>query len=312
MNNPDICVAQPAPARAFPWLAWAGLLTAVLCWSGNALVARAFHEAIPPFALAFWRWSLALVILLPLAGVNVWRHRAAFRRAGWRLLVLALFAITSFNTLLYLAAQSTEAINISLLNTCLPLVAFIGTGVLLGEWPARRAWLGLLVAAVGLLYLISQGSWARLASLQFFAGDLIMLLAISLWALYTVLLRRWHGYLEMPTLALLCVLIALGLPFLLPLYLLELARTGGFETSPANLGAIAYTAVFASLLAYLGWNRGVRAVGAAKASMTNYLMPLFTAILGWMLLEESLQAFHWIGGGFILLGLLLTSKLAGR
>lgn len=301
-----------ASVTPFPWLAWAGLLIAVLCWSGNALVARAFHEAIPPLALAFWRWSLALVILLPFTAAAVWRHRGVLRRAGWRLLVLALLAISSFNTLLYQAAQSTEAINITLLNTCLPLVAFIGGGLLLGEWPSRRAWSGLLVAAAGLVYLISQGSWARLAALNFTSGDLIMLLAISVWAFYTVLLRRWQGFLALPTLPLLSVLIALGLPFLLPLYLLELSRVGGFEPSLANLSAIGYTAVFASLLAYLGWNHGVRALGAARASMTNYLMPLFTAALGWVLLGESLQTYHWVGGGFILVGLLLTSRLTAR
>ena len=165
-------------------VALAGLLLATLCWSGNALVARAFAGEIPPFALSFWRWSLALVLLLPFVAKPLWQHRTALRAAGWRLLVLAGLGIAGYNSLLYAAAQTTAAINITLVNTCLPLMTFIGAGLLLGEWPQRRAWWGMAVAVVGLLVLISKGSWASLAGLAFNKGDLIMLLAVADWALY--------------------------------------------------------------------------------------------------------------------------------
>ncbi|PKM02553.1 MAG: EamA family transporter, partial [Gammaproteobacteria bacterium HGW-Gammaproteobacteria-5] len=171
--------------------AFAGLLIAVLCWSGNALVARAFYDQIPPLSLSFWRWVLATCLLLPFVAKGIWTHRAALLAAGWRLPVIAALGIASYNSLLYTAAQSTEAINLTLVNTCLPLATFIGAGFLLGEWPLRRAWFGMAVAAAGLLYLISRGSWQTFASLSFKAGDLIMLLAVLVWALYTLLLRRW-------------------------------------------------------------------------------------------------------------------------
>lgn len=286
-----------------------GLLLAVLCWSGNALIARAFHDDIPPFALAFWRWSLALLLVLPFAIEPVWRHRAALREAGWRLLVLAACGISAYNSLLYSAAHTTAAINITLVNTCLPLMTFIGAGLLLGEWPQRRAWGGMGLAAVGLLVLIAKGSWASLATLSFNRGDLIMLLAVADWALYSLLLRRWAMYLlPIPALGLLGVLMLLGVPLLLPFYLYELSQGARFAVTPSNLGAIGYTAVFASLLAYLAWNHGVRVLGAAKAALSNYLMPVFTALLGWLLLGEGLQSFHWLGGALIFAGLLLATQ----
>lgn len=294
-----------------PRLAIAGLLLATLCWSGNALVARAFAGEIPPFALSFWRWLLALLLLLPFVIGPLLRHRAELRAAGWRLLVLAGLGIAAYNSLLYSAAQSTAAINITLVNTCLPLMTFIGAGLLLGEWPARRAWWGLAVAALGLLVLISQGSWASFTGLAFNPGDLIMLLAVADWALYSLLLRRWAQYLlPIPALALLGVLMLLGVPLILPFYLYELSQGAHFVASPSNLAAIAYTAVFASLLAYLAWNHGVRVVGAAKAALSNYLMPVFTAILGWLLLGEGLQGYHWLGAALIFAGLLLGNQRA--
>ncbi len=288
--------------------AFAGLLLAVLCWAGNALVARAFHDEIPPLSLAFWRWSLATCLLLPFVARSIWTHRATLRAAGWRLPVVAALGISSYNSLLYSAAQSTEAINLTLVNTCLPLFTFIGGGLLLGEWPARRAWFGLGIAALGLVYLISRGSWEAFAGLAFKAGDLIMLVAVLVWALYTLSLRRWAGFLQVPPLTLLGVLMLLGTPFILPFYLVELNRVGGFTPTPTNLSVIAYTAIFASLVAYLSWNHGVKTVGAAKAAMATYLMPVFTAILGWLVLGEGLQLFHWIGGGLIFAGLLLASR----
>ncbi|GBC57974.1 permease of the drug/metabolite transporter (DMT) superfamily [Stutzerimonas stutzeri] len=292
--------------------AFAGLLIAVLCWSGNALVGRAFHDSIPPLSLSFWRWVLATSLLLPFVAKGIWTHRATLRAAGWRLPVLAAMGIASYNSLLYTAAQSTEAINLTLVNTCLPLATFIGAGFLLGEWPLRRAWFGMAVAAGGLLYLISRGSWQTFASLSFQRGDLIMLLAVLAWALYTLLLRRWARHLLVPPLVLLGVLMLLGLPLILPFYLLELGRVGGFALTPSNLAAIGYTAVFASLVAYVGWNHGVKVVGAGRAAMVMYLMPVFTALLGWLLLGEALRTFHWIGGALIFAGLLLATRPSFR
>ncbi|WP_422601298.1 DMT family transporter [Pseudomonas sp.] len=294
-------------------LAMLGLLLAVLCWSGNALVARAFAGEIPALALSFWRWCLALSLLLPFVLAPLWRHRPELRAAGWRLLVLGGLGIAGYNSMLYSAAQTTAAINITLVNTCLPLMTFIGAGLLLGEWPQRRAWWGMGLAAIGLLVLIAQGSWTTLTALSFNRGDLIMLLAVADWALYSLLLRRWAKYLmPIPALALLGVLMLLGVPLILPFYLYELSQGASFVVTPSSLGAIAYTAVFASLVAYLAWNHGVRVLGAAKAALSNYLMPVFTAVLGWLLLGEGLQPFHWLGGGLIFAGLLLGTQMSAQ
>ncbi|WP_375741477.1 DMT family transporter [Pseudomonas boanensis] len=297
------------PGQGAVGLAWAGLLLACLCWAGNALVARAFHDAIPPFALAFWRWSLALVILLPFVARPLWQHRAELRRAGWRLWLVAALGISTYSVLLYFAARTTVAINLTLLNTCLPLATFIGAGLLLNEWPSRRAWLGMAVAILGLLVLIGQGSLASLASLSFNPGDLLMLLAVLDWALYTLLQRRWSSYFHgIPPLAFLGMLVLVGVPLLLPFYLLEQAGGAHFDPNLNNLAAIGYTGVFASLIAYLLWNQGIAVLGVAKATLTNYLMPVFTALLGYFILGEALQAYHWVGGAMIFAGLLLGTR----
>ena len=95
---------------------------------------------------------------------------------------------------------------------------------------------------------------------------------------------------------------------LAPLYAYDLWRGARFAASPANLLAIVYTALCASVLAYHLWNLGVRKLGALQAAMSSYLMPVFTALLGWWLLGEGLQAYHWVGGALILSGLLWAGR----
>lgn len=264
-------------------------------------------------SLAFWRWVLAFSLLLPFVAVPLWRQRQLLFGARWQLLALSALGIAGYSSMLYHAAQTTSAINMTLLNTCLPLVLFLGAGVMLGEWPARRAWYGMAFAATGLLVLISRGSWANLLALQFTRGDLWILLSIADWALYSLLLRRWSVALApIASLTLLAVLIALGIPLLLPFYLLEFWRGELFEPSVSNLAAIAYTAVFASLFAYLAWNYGIKVLGASRVGLSNYLMPAFAALLSWLLLNESLQEFHWAGGILIFSGLLLANWQSRR
>lgn len=298
---------MPVVSRVF--LACTGLLVGNLFWAGNALVARWVRDEIPPISLGFWRWSFALAILLPLVGPTLWRSRAAIRRGGWRLVVLSIVGICVYNTLLYSAAHTTEAINITLVSTCLPLATFLIAGLLLKEWPRRWAWLGMAIAALGLLVLISRGQAQRLLALQFNRGDLIMLLAVLDWALYSVLLRRWAPWIELPPLALLGLSVLIAVPLLLPFYLFELSQVGGFAPTLSNLGVIAYTGLFASVFAYFAWTFGVQVVGAAKASLSSYLMPVFTAVLGWLLLGEALQGFHWLGAGLIFSGLIVATRL---
>src|ERR1043166_5731668 len=109
-----------ASSRRQRHLAYAGLALTMLFWAGNAVIARAMANLIPPFALSFWRWVIALVIIAPFGFPQVWRQRAQIRRRWGPLLVLAALSVGAYNTLLYLAAHSTTAVNITLMNSTMP------------------------------------------------------------------------------------------------------------------------------------------------------------------------------------------------
>ena len=232
----------------------------MLLWAGNSIVGRAAAPDIGPMALSFWRWLLALCILMPFA----WPHLRAQRTliaAHWaRLLLFGVLGIAAFTSLHYIALRHTTAISSSLLATTIP-AAIVGTSWLLfRETVSARAALGMAVAFLGVVAIVAKADAAILLALDFNDGDLVMLLNVVIWSLYSVLLRYrppgLHG------LAFLAAIIASGLAVIGPLYALEVARGLTFVPDWKNLAMIGYIGVFPSLVAYVFYNAGVEALEA--------------------------------------------------
>ncbi len=277
------------------------LVAGILFWAGNSIAGRLSVGAIPPVSLAFWRWVFAFIVLLPFAWPQlrgkkplIWKHR-------YQLLILAVLSISCFNTLLYLAAQTTQALNIVLIQTSLPLLTFLFSFLLLKQLPTKRQIIGLLFISIGLATVLSRGNLQHLINLEGHTGDILMITAVSAWGLYSVLLKRFS--IPLPGVALLSLQIGIGVILLMPFYLIEFHSKGGFELNQKTLLLIAYVALFASILSYLSWNNGVKVLGSNAASMFNGLLPIFTALLALLILKEPLYSYHFIGGGFIILGL---------
>lgn len=294
-------MAAVSNRRLWLWL----LVLPPLFWAGNALIARAMVGEMPPMALSFWRWVVALVILLPFTARDLlarsevlWRHR---HQVFW----LGLVSVAAYNTLLYLAVQTTTAINATLLGTTLPVMVLLLGRFWLGEPIRPRQAIGILVSALGLLAVVAKGEPARLLALGFAPGDGLMLLATVCWALYSVMLKRFP--VPVRPLTLLTALMVVGVVAILPFYLWEVSSGAGFAANPRTLGAILYTALFASVLAYYFWNEGVVTVGAAVAGQYTYLVPLFAAVFAVLLLGESFRWFHALGAALIFSGLALAT-----
>lgn len=244
--------------------------------------------------------------MLPFTAKGLWQHRHLLLHSWKQIAVLAALSISSYNTLLYQAAQNTTAINLTLVGTGLPVAAFFWSVLLLRQWPSRAAVAGTLLGLTGLLLVLSGGVFDRLLELQFNRGDTVMLFAVLSWGLYSVLLQRWQ--LRVPGLVLMAAMLLCGVPLLLPLFLWEQAQLGSMPASWHAAGAIAYTAVFASLVAYVAWNNGVKVLGPATASLFSYLVPVFTALLGMVLLQEQLHWYHLGGGLLTFLGLVVATR----
>jgi drug/metabolite transporter (DMT)-like permease len=285
--------------KALPYV----LLTAApLCWAGNIVLARGVINIIPPVSFAFWRWTTALVILLPFT----WHHvRRDWGRAmqSWKIMaLLSVLGISSFNTLLYTAVHTTTAINGSLIQSAMPAVIILTTLGLYREKVLGIQLSGVAICVAGACVIVLRGQWHTLLDLTFVQGDLLMILAVVLYALYSVLLRKRPG---IHPLSFLTMTFGLGALGLLPVYIWEFWRNGPIEITADLLMSVLYVAVFPSIVAYFCWNRGVELIGPNRAGLFINFIPLFASILAILLLGEALRAFHILGMMMIFGGMVL-------
>jgi drug/metabolite transporter (DMT)-like permease len=290
----------------FPRSPYLLLVMSSLIWSGNFVVGRGLRGAVPPITLAFWRWTVALAILLPLSWSLLRRQWPLLRRNGRILALNGLLGVAGFNTLLYIALQSTTATNALLIDSTIPVfIALLSW--LFGEGAlTRRQLLGVLVSLAGVITIICRADMHSLVSFQVNRGDLWVLLAVVCWALYTVLLRRLPAGAH--SLAVLTVMVVAGLAGLVPFYLWELGQGGRVLLTAPVVGGLAYVGLFASVLAFIMWNRAVQQVGPNRAGLFVHLMPLFGTILSVLFLGESFHLFHLSGMALIFSGIYLATS----
>jgi drug/metabolite transporter (DMT)-like permease len=294
-------VSTPPKTAAGIW-PYLLLSLAPLCWAGNIVLARGVTDLIPPVAFAFWRWSLAFMLILPFSLRQLAADRQAIAR-GWKmLLLLSLLGISAFNTLLYTAVRTTTAINGALIQSTMPAVIVLLSLLLYRERVAARQMAGVMICILGAVLIVLRGELTTLLAMSFVQGDLLMIIAVSAYGLYSVLLRRRP---PIHPLSLLAATFFLGAAGLLPLYLVELAAAGPFSLTGTVALSILYVALFPSILAYFCWNKGVELLGPNRAGLFINLIPAFASLLSVFLLGESIELFHVGGMGLILGGMLL-------
>jgi drug/metabolite transporter (DMT)-like permease len=279
-----------------------------LFWAGNWVIGRALRHDMPPVAMGFWRWTLALLILLPFTAPELWRERDVLRRHWITLCALGCLGAIAFNTLIYIGLQFTAATNGVLFNSLSPVFILLLSWAVLRERVSRLQVAGILISLSGVLAIVTRGEPRALAALHFNPGDLWLITAMFLWALYTLVLRRRPA--QLSAMAFLAAMLLFSLPLLLPFYLWEYTQRGGFALNAATIPALAYYATIPSIVAYLFWNRGVAQVGASKAGLFVHLMPLFGALLSVIFLGERLYAYHFAGAVLIFGGIWLTTRPA--
>lgn len=286
------------------WLSFATLAVVMLLWSGNAIVGRAVRDAVPPFTLAFVRWSGALLIVLPFALRHVRADRAMLRRHWKAVLLLGLTGVASFNGLLYSGLRQTTATNAMLLQAAIPALVLVFDRAIFGQRASLRHGAGVLVSTLGVLAIITRGSPEALLGLHLGAGELLVLAAVFAWSLYTSLLRLRPA---VHPLSFLVVTFAIGALAMAPFAVREWASGQAVVWGPLAFGALAYVVLFPSVIAYGLYNAAVADIGAARAGQAITLMPLLGALLAAGLLDEPLLGFHLIGMALILLGIIISN-----
>lgn len=281
-----------------------------LMWSGNILLARGLNEVLPPVGLSFWRWSLALLILLPFAA-KAGRGQFGLLMRHWPLVLASgVFGIAGYNALAYVALQSVPAINMSVVNSAIPALIPFFAFVIAGERPKVRQIAGILLSMVGVLWIVARGDPAVLIALSIGSGDLWVLASIVNWAIYTVILRYRPAGIDM--LVFLVGTIIAGLLALTPFWLWEMARGIVMPLTLQTAASVAYVAVFPSIAAFLCWGRSIVLIGPTATGLSIHLIPVTVGAMGFLLLGEPVLAFHMVGAAFIASGILVAMARRGR
>ena len=297
------------PANGPPrWWSSAYLLLTFtsLFWSLNWVIGRAVVGQVPPVALAYGRWVLAVLFMLPFAIAQIrrswrviWTHRAM-------IVMLGTVGTGFHNLITYVGLNYTTATNGVLLNSSIPVMIIVLGAMFFGQRIVARQVAGVLISLGGIFTILSKGHPETLATFRFNIGDLIVLASMLLWALYTLALKwRPEG---IPPIAFLCVCGIVGVAAMTPVYAWELSTGASIKWSPQVVGAFCYLGLFPSFIGYIFWNKGVAQVGPSVAGLFVHLMPVFGSLLAWLFLDERLYWFHFAGMALILAGIYLSTR----
>ena len=292
------------------FLGYGSALLATVIWSGNFVVARAVAALIPPWQCNFWRWLVALVVILPFAWKGLGADWPAIRRQWRYLSLMALLGVTLMNTLIYKAGQTTTSLNMALLVPTAPIVILIFSRVLYGEPLTARRLAGVALVLCGVVLLVSRGDLARLAGLHFASGDAWALAGAFCFGLYSLFMRQRPQ--DLSALGFNVATFALGLLFSLPFTVAEACFLPLPVASAPVIVSILYTGVGCSFLSFWLWTLAVDRIGPVRAGMVYYSLPLFAAMGSFLVLGERVTGAQMVGGCLVIGGILAATWPRGN
>ena len=265
------------------------LFLATLGWGSNTIASRLAVGEVSPMLLIFFRWGIVVFILLML----FWRHMidelpVIRPRLKW-LLIMGGCGLSLFNAFFYIAAHSTTAVNLGIIQSTMPGMILLGSFMYFGDRINRLQFSGLLLTLLGVIVIVTQGSLEQLMQLTFNHGDLLMIFACSFYAMYTVGLKSRPTIYGMVMLAYFSVAAFL---MTIPLMIFESFIYGTLMPGVKGFAIVFYIAIVPSFLSQIFFMRGVDLIGPGSAGLYANLVPIFSAIMAVLLLSEEFAFFH--------------------
>lgn len=283
------------------WWAFLLPLAAVMIWSLNMNVNRYVADYISPLSISFYRWILAVLLLTPFVLPSVIRSWGSIRPYLPKLAMLSCLGMVLYQGLAYTSAHYTNATNMGLINAFIPIFTIIVGIFVLNIRPSVTAIIGSVLSFCGLIYVMAQGQWNHVLNFgDTYIGDVLMLIAVFFYACYGIFLKKWQPQISLihSLYIQICFSILLHLPFI--------AWMGLEPININNVGSIIYAGIFPSIAAPFLWMMAVQLLGPNRSSIFMNLMPIITALIAFIWLDEQWTVYHSIGGMVILVGIFLA------
>jgi drug/metabolite transporter (DMT)-like permease len=290
-------------SNALPYLL---IIAAALIIASNHVLARYLNGVVPPMGMVFWRMVVGALFLLPITGYGLIANRHLILR-HWKLFtVMGILFVPLGNGLIYTAYLFTTAINGGVVSASQPAITALLTWLMFRDAINWKQGIGIVIAGIGVLVIITRGDPLAVLSMRMNIGDLIMLAAIAFAALYNVLIRKVPEQIPVPQL--MVVVLVTGAVITLPLYIIETIYLRPIPINLLTVGSILWVGIAVTAIAVALMSVAIRQIGANKASMSNYMRALFTALLAVVLLGEEFQTFHLIAMALVIGGVYLMTR----
>ncbi len=297
---------KPAGQRhALAGNAYLLLCFTMLCWAGNAVAGKIAVGEVSPMVLTGARWLSVMVLLAIFARGAIARDWPVLRKRLPFTMTMGALGFTAFNALFYIAAYSTSAINIGIIQGSIPVFVLLGAFLVLRLPASGLQVAGIVVTTVGVIMVATKGELDRLLGLAFNLGDLLMVVACMFYAGYTLGLRKRPAVSGLGFFAVLAFAACLST---LPLVAIEIAMGEARWPSPMGMAIIGYVAIFPSFLAQISFIRGVQLIGPGRAGIFVNLVPVFAAFLAVVTLGEPFELFHLLALALVLGGIALAER----
>jgi drug/metabolite transporter (DMT)-like permease len=281
------------------------LVLTMLMWGGNAVASRIAVGHVSPMALTSLRWIGVCLILPLLYRRELVAHWPVIRRHAGQIVLMGALGFTVFNALMYLAAQTTSAINIGIIQGTIPICVLLGARLLFGTRIGALQALGVALTVGGVMVTALRGDLAALATFAFSHGDLMMMVACLFYAGYTLALRNrppLPGLVFFTTMAIVACVLSLAL--------LGWEMAAGQVQWPDLTGwlTVLYVIIGPSILSQLMFMRGVELIGPGRAGVFVNLVPIWAALLAVLLIGEPFATYHALGLALVLGGIWLAER----
>lgn len=278
----------------------------IVIWAGNYVVAKGISKEIPPISIAFFRWSIASVVIFPIGLGSFMKDKKMVFQHKWYFLITAIFGVSLFNTFIYLAGHYTSAINLALIGaTASPIFISILSYFIFKDKISGLRIFGLLLCISGILILLSKGNWQQFIGLQFGKGDLLMLCSAFAFSIYSILVRKKPDGISPKTL--LFVIFILGSIILLPFTAWELGHSETIHWNATLISILFYLGIGNSVIGFFCWNIAISKIGPARTALFGTLIPMISSLEAVVFLGENFSSVHIFSGIILITGLILAN-----
>ncbi|MET1414126.1 DMT family transporter [Roseibium sp. HPY-6] len=285
------------------------LTLTALFWGGNTVAGRLAVGEVSPMMVVFLRWLIVAAILVPLFWGKIRSDWDVMRPYLPRMILMAAFGFVGFNSLFYVAATQTTAVNLGIIQGSMPIIVLIGSVIAFGTKVRLLQVLGILLTLVGVTLIAAQGSLDVLLSLAVNPGDGYMLLSCVLYSGYALALRNRP---KVSGLTFFAALSGISVIASIPGLVFEVATGSAQLPSFDGWLVVLYIAVFPSCLSQIFFMRGVELIGPPRAGVFINLVPIFAAVLAVTILDEPFKWHHGIALILVLGGIWLSERKAVR